>query len=109
MARAQPKPRPVADDDEPEVYSTEWVAMIHYKANQDLKRQRRIASLKPLRCGCQVQHIHVFEDAERIAIAMTTAAGTVTLVLDRSQADTLAGGLNRLLDHGCNRCSSQPA
>src|SRR5215471_18974084 len=101
MDRTRPKPRPAAEADEPEVYSREWVAMIHYKANQELKRRKRIASLKPLSCGCAVRDIHVFPDAERIALAISTESGTVTLVMDRIQANTIGRGLLQLLDHGC--------
>jgi hypothetical protein len=76
--------------------------MIHRQAKQELRQRQRVASFKPLPAsGYAVQAIDLFPDADRIAISMSTEAGTVTLVMDRIQADTLSSGLSRLLDHSC--------
>ena len=102
MARARPKLRGVADDDQPEVYSPAWVKMIHRQAKQELRQRQQVASFKPLPAsGYAVQDINLFPDDDWIAINMSTAAGTV---MDRSQASALSSGLNRLLDHSCHHC-----
>jgi hypothetical protein len=98
------RPRPTIDD-EPEVYSQAWIELIHRKANRELRQRQQVASFKPvLSSGYAVQDINLFPDDDRIAISMSTEKGTVTLVLDRSRADTLHNGLSRLLDHSCHQC-----
>jgi hypothetical protein len=100
------RPRPTIDD-EPEVYSQAWIELIHRKANRELRQrqQQQVTSFKPLlSSGYAVQGINLFRDDDRIAISMSTEKGTVTLVLDRIQADTLHNGLSRLLDHSCHQC-----
>jgi hypothetical protein len=90
-------------DDEPEVYSQEWVEMIRREANRELRQRRLINSFRPLPCGYSVQSIDLFPEEDQIAIAMTTESGTVTLLMARSQAGTLSSELSRLLARSCRQ------